>query len=151
VPSILGVAALFAGGGSALLASPALAGGVDPSSGLLSAAVYNLTPYTWTWWLRVVVEHGPTVDDPAPHRRRRRGPGPVSAIGPGPRLARRPRPEPPLPHERRSALGARRSALAECITPVTSARDALAEWPVGWTFRRLACGSTEDEEVIAVR
>ncbi len=49
VLSILGVAALCAGAGSALLASPALAGQVDYNNGgLLSAAVYNLTPYTWT-------------------------------------------------------------------------------------------------------
>jgi hypothetical protein len=45
---MLGVAAVCAGGGSALFASSALAGGVDPGSGLLSAAVYNVTPYTWT-------------------------------------------------------------------------------------------------------
>ena len=31
-----------------MLASPALAGGVDTSSGYLSGAFYNLTPYTWT-------------------------------------------------------------------------------------------------------
>jgi hypothetical protein len=134
VLSILGVAALCAGGGSALLASPALAGGVDPSSGLLSAAVYNLTPYTWTWWLRVVC-------GARPHRRRSSAASKApSRTSPCKRhrprtatRARRPPPEPALPHERRSALG-------ECITPVTSARDALAEWPVGWRSRRLACG-----------
>ena len=37
-----------AGAGSAMLASPALAGGVDTNSGYLSGALYNLTPYTWT-------------------------------------------------------------------------------------------------------
>ena len=47
--STLGVAALCAGAGLALLASPAHAGQVDYNNGgLLSAAVYNLTPYTWT-------------------------------------------------------------------------------------------------------
>ena len=46
---LLGVAAVCAGAGSALFASSALAGGVDPNNnGLLSAAIYNLTPYTWT-------------------------------------------------------------------------------------------------------
>ena len=39
---------LVAGAGSALWASPAAAGGFDPNSGLLTAAVYNVTPYTWT-------------------------------------------------------------------------------------------------------
>lgn len=37
-----------AGMGAGLLASPALAGGVDKPSGYLSGALYNLTPYTWT-------------------------------------------------------------------------------------------------------
>lgn len=45
---VLGVAAVCAGAGSAVFASSALAGGVDPGSGLLSAAVYNITPYAWT-------------------------------------------------------------------------------------------------------
>jgi hypothetical protein len=44
----MAVAVAFSGAGSALLASPAAAGGVDRSSGVLSAAVYNVTPYTWT-------------------------------------------------------------------------------------------------------
>ena len=37
-----------AGAGSALFASPAAAGGVDGNTGVLTAAVYNVTPYTWT-------------------------------------------------------------------------------------------------------
>jgi hypothetical protein len=46
---VLAVAGVSAGAGSALLASPAFAGGVDPNNnGLLSAAIYNLSPYTWT-------------------------------------------------------------------------------------------------------
>lgn len=46
---MLGVAAVCAGAGSALSASPARAGSVDDNNGgLLSAAIYNLTPYTWT-------------------------------------------------------------------------------------------------------
>src|ERR1700761_5343517 len=40
---VLTLAVLWAGAGSALLASPALAGDVD-SNGVLSAAVYNGTP-----------------------------------------------------------------------------------------------------------
>ena len=39
---------LVAGAGSALGASPAAAGGYDASTGRLEAAVYNVTPYTWT-------------------------------------------------------------------------------------------------------
>jgi hypothetical protein len=39
---------LVAGAGSALFASPAFAGGVDGNTGILTAAVYNATPYTWT-------------------------------------------------------------------------------------------------------
>jgi hypothetical protein len=45
---MLGVAAVCAGAGSALFASPALAGAVDTGSGYLTGALYNLTPYTWT-------------------------------------------------------------------------------------------------------
>jgi hypothetical protein len=41
------VALVSAGAGSALLASPAFAGGVD-TNGLYTAGVYNLTPYPWT-------------------------------------------------------------------------------------------------------
>lgn len=44
---VLAVAVVWAGAGSALLASPALAGGVDTSDGYLSGNLYNLTPYTW--------------------------------------------------------------------------------------------------------
>jgi hypothetical protein len=44
---VLAAAVMCAGAGSALLASPAAAGGVD-DRGRLSAAVYNFTPYTWT-------------------------------------------------------------------------------------------------------
>jgi hypothetical protein len=44
----MAAALVCAGAGSALLASPALAGGVDLNSGYLSGALYNLTPYTWT-------------------------------------------------------------------------------------------------------
>jgi hypothetical protein len=39
---------LVAGAGSALFASPAAAGGVAWDTGILTAAVYNTTPYTWT-------------------------------------------------------------------------------------------------------
>ncbi len=39
---------LVAGAGSALFASPAAAGGVAWDTGVLTAAVYNVTPYTWT-------------------------------------------------------------------------------------------------------
>ena len=42
------VAAVCAGGASALFASSAFAGGVDGSTGILTAAAYNATPYTWT-------------------------------------------------------------------------------------------------------
>jgi hypothetical protein len=45
---VLLVAGVWSGAGSALLASPAAAGGVDGDTGVLSAAVYNATPYTWT-------------------------------------------------------------------------------------------------------
>jgi hypothetical protein len=44
----MAAALVCAGAGSALLASPALAGGVDLTSGYLTGALYNLTPYTWT-------------------------------------------------------------------------------------------------------
>ncbi|MBV9006051.1 MAG: hypothetical protein JO181_15425 [Solirubrobacterales bacterium] len=40
--------ALWAGAGSAVFAPPAFAGGVDNTTGYLSGALYNLTPYTWT-------------------------------------------------------------------------------------------------------
>jgi hypothetical protein len=39
---------LVAGAGSALWASPAAAGSIDPNSGLLTAELDNLTPYPWT-------------------------------------------------------------------------------------------------------
>ncbi len=43
------VAVVCATAGSAVFVSPALAGGVDGGNqGLLSAAIYNVTPYTWT-------------------------------------------------------------------------------------------------------
>ncbi len=45
---MLGVAAVCAGAGSAVFASSAFAGGVDGSTGILTAAAYNATPYTWT-------------------------------------------------------------------------------------------------------
>jgi hypothetical protein len=45
---MLAVAALCAGAGSALFASSAFAGGVDGNTGILTAAAYNATPYTWT-------------------------------------------------------------------------------------------------------
>ncbi len=49
VLSMLGVAALCAGAGSALFASPAHAGWVDfNNGGLLVSFTSNLTPYTWT-------------------------------------------------------------------------------------------------------
>ena len=44
---VLAATFLWAGAGSALLASPAAAGGVG-DDGTLSAAIYNSTPYTWT-------------------------------------------------------------------------------------------------------
>jgi hypothetical protein len=47
--ALVAVAGLWASVGSGVFAAPALAGGVDPgNSGLLSAALYNVTPYTWT-------------------------------------------------------------------------------------------------------
>ena len=46
--TVLAAAVLWAGAGSALLTSSAFAGGVDTGNGLLSAAIYNSTPYTWT-------------------------------------------------------------------------------------------------------
>ena len=45
---VMAAAVLWAGAGSALLTSTAAAGGVDSGSGLLSAAVYNLSPYPMT-------------------------------------------------------------------------------------------------------
>lgn len=45
---VFAVAVVCAGVGSALFASPALAGGVDTSDAFLNGALYNLTPYTWT-------------------------------------------------------------------------------------------------------
>jgi hypothetical protein len=39
---------LVAGAGSALWASPAAAGSIDPNNGLLTAELDNLTPYPWT-------------------------------------------------------------------------------------------------------
>jgi hypothetical protein len=45
---VLVAAVVWASAGSALLASPALAGGVDTSDGYLNGGLYNLTPYTWT-------------------------------------------------------------------------------------------------------
>jgi hypothetical protein len=44
----MAVTAACWGAGSAVLASSASAGGVDGGSGVLTAAVYNVTPYTWT-------------------------------------------------------------------------------------------------------
>ena len=49
---------LVAGAGSALLASPARAGGVACDTGVLTAAVYNVTPYTWTLVGEVVHVNG---------------------------------------------------------------------------------------------
>lgn len=51
----LATALLCAGAGSALFASPAAAGDINFDNGLLTAAVYNLTPYTWT----LVAENAP--------------------------------------------------------------------------------------------
>ena len=46
---VMAMAVVCMGAGLALSASPALAGGVDTNNnGLLSAAIYNPTPYTWT-------------------------------------------------------------------------------------------------------
>lgn len=46
---VMAMAVVCMGAGLALSASPALAGGVDTNNnGLLSAAIYNATPYTWT-------------------------------------------------------------------------------------------------------
>ena len=45
---VLAAAVLWAGAGSALLASPAAAGGVNEDGAWLGAAIYNSTPYTWT-------------------------------------------------------------------------------------------------------
>jgi hypothetical protein len=44
----MAAALVCAGAGSALLASPALAGGINTNNGQLDGALYNLTPYTWT-------------------------------------------------------------------------------------------------------
>jgi hypothetical protein len=52
---VLAVAAVCSGVGSALFASPALAGGVNTENGYLSGALYNVTPYT----LREVAEGSP--------------------------------------------------------------------------------------------
>ena len=48
VMSMTAVALVCAGAGSALFASPAAAGGVD-GNGILTAAIYNSTPYTWSF------------------------------------------------------------------------------------------------------
>jgi hypothetical protein len=56
---VLAAAVLWAGAGSALLTSTAAAGGVDVGSGLLSAAIYNSTPYTWTY----ITEQSPALCD----------------------------------------------------------------------------------------
>src|SRR5258706_9586835 len=45
---VLLVAGVSSGAGSALLASPAVAGDVNSDSGVFEAAVYNATPYTMT-------------------------------------------------------------------------------------------------------
>jgi hypothetical protein len=50
---VLVVVGVWSGAGSALLASPAAAGGVDtdpdsPTRGTFTAAIYNATPYRWT-------------------------------------------------------------------------------------------------------
>jgi hypothetical protein len=45
---LLGVTIFCAGGGSALLAAPALAGDVNTDTGVLEAALYNVTPYPMT-------------------------------------------------------------------------------------------------------
>jgi hypothetical protein len=42
------VAGLWTGAGAALFASSAMAGGIDESTGVYAAAIYNFTPYTWT-------------------------------------------------------------------------------------------------------
>jgi len=42
------IAGVWTGAGATLFASSAMAGGVDESTGVYSAAVYNFTPYTWT-------------------------------------------------------------------------------------------------------
>jgi hypothetical protein len=48
VALMMTVAFVCAGGGSALLASPALAGDVNTDTGVLEAALYNVTPYPMT-------------------------------------------------------------------------------------------------------
>ena len=45
---LTGVTALCASGGSALLATPAVAGDVNTNTGVLEAALYNVTPYPMT-------------------------------------------------------------------------------------------------------
>jgi hypothetical protein len=61
VAMIGAVAAVGAGAASMLCASSALAGSVDPGNGgLLSAAIYNVTPYTWT----LVAAQSPPVGGP---------------------------------------------------------------------------------------
>ena len=51
---VMAMAMVCMGAGLGLSASPALAGGVDTNNnGLLSAAIYNPTPYTGRWWPRM--------------------------------------------------------------------------------------------------
>jgi hypothetical protein len=42
------LAALSVGVASALFASAAVAGGIDEDTGVYSAAIYDIIPYTWT-------------------------------------------------------------------------------------------------------
>ena len=67
------VAVAFSGAGSALLASTAAAGGVDGNTGVLTAAVYNVTPYTWTLVAVAGRSPRPTLT-PVPFRRLLRPP-----------------------------------------------------------------------------
>src|SRR3954471_11474787 len=48
VVGVMVAAVVSAVAGAALFAAPAAAGGVDGNTGILTAAVYNATPYTWT-------------------------------------------------------------------------------------------------------
>jgi hypothetical protein len=60
---LVAVAGVWASVGSGVLASPAFAGGVDPGNqGLLSAAIYNVTPYPWTLVAATSPPGGPSGD-----------------------------------------------------------------------------------------
>jgi len=78
---VLAVALVGAGAGSALFASPALAGSVEPGPfgyGVLSASIVNAIPYTWT----LVAAYAPLAP-PTAHGTGEWTAGPASTIPPG--------------------------------------------------------------------